>query len=63
MKNYGVKLEVLLDQHIYENQSYSNNDFPLKKTLGLYNMIIFGSSVFHEENKYYPQVFLDKCFY
>ena len=39
----------------------SDDNQPLKKTLKLYNMIIFVRSVFHESNIYYPQVFLDEC--
>ena len=38
----------------------SNKYLPLKKTLELLNMIIV---VFHEGNKYYPQVFSDECLY
>ena len=34
----------------------------LKKTLELYNMAIV-RSVFHEDNKYYPKVFLGECLY
>ena len=26
-------------------------------------MLIVAGAVFHENNKYYPQVFLDKCSY
>ena len=40
----------------------SDDDLPSNKTLGLYNMIILIRSVFHEGDKYYPQVFLDECF-
>ena len=39
----------------------SDDDLPLKKTLKLYNMTILVRSVFHEDNKYYPQAFLDEC--
>ena len=39
----------------------SDDDLPFKKTLALYNMIIVVRSVFHEDNKYYPKVFLDAC--
>ena len=39
----------------------SDDDLSLKKTLKLYNMIIVVRSVFHERNKYCPQVFLDEC--
>ena len=38
-----------------------DDDFPLKKTLELHNMIIVVRSVFDEGNKYYLQVFLDDC--
>ena len=36
----------------------SDKYLPLKKTLELLNMIVV---VFHEGNKYYPQVFSDEC--
>ena len=38
----------------------SDDDLPLKKTLKLYNMVIVVRCVFHEDNKYYPQVLLDE---
>ena len=41
----------------------SEDDLPLKKTIELYNMVIVVRSVFHEDNKYYPQDFLDECLY
>ena len=31
------------------------------KMIEILSMIIVVSSVFHENNKYYPQVFLDEC--
>ena len=37
----------------------SEDNLPLKK-LDFYNLKIVLKSVFHEGNKYYPQVFLDK---
>ena len=40
-----------------------DDDLPLKKSLELRNMITVVRAVFHEENKYYPQVFPDKCLY
>ena len=40
-----------------------DDDIPLKKTLELYNMDIANTSVFHEDNKYYPQVFSEECLY
>ena len=41
----------------------SDEDLSLNKTLKLRNMVIVVRSVFHEDNKYYPQVFLDECLY
>ena len=41
----------------------SDDDLPSNKTLDLHNMIILIRSVFHEGGKYYPQVFLDECWY
>ena len=39
----------------------SDDNILLKKTLELHKMVIILRSVFHEDNKYYPQVFLVKC--
>ena len=41
--------------------SYDN--LPLNKILKLHNMAIVIRSVFQEDGKYYPQVFLDECLY
>ena len=41
----------------------SDDDLPSKKTLKLCNMITVVGSVFHEGNKYYPQVSLEECWY
>ena len=37
--------------------------FLSNKLLKLYNLTIIVRSVFEEDNKYYPQVFLDECLY
>ena len=41
----------------------SDDSLPLNKTLKLHNMTIIVRSVFEEDGKYYPQVFLDECLY
>ena len=41
--------------------SYDN--LPLNKLLKFHNLTIIVRPVFQEDNKYYPQFFLDKCFY
>ena len=41
----------------------SDDNLPLNKTLKLHNMTILVRSVFEEDDKYYPQPFLDECLY
>ena len=38
-----------------------DDDLPLNKTLKLHNLTTIVRSVFYEEGKYYPQVFLREC--
>ena len=41
----------------------SDDELPLNKMIEIPSMIIVVKAVFHENNKYYPQVFLDECLY
>ena len=41
----------------------SDDKLPLNKTIEVPIMIIVVRAIFLENNKYYPQVFLDKCLY
>ena len=41
----------------------SDDELPLNKTIEIPIITIVARAVFHENNKYYPQVFLDKCLY
>ena len=41
----------------------SHDDLPLNKQSKFYNMIITIKSVFEEDRKLYPQVFLDDTLY
>ena len=41
----------------------SDDNLPLNKTIEIRSMIIVVRAVFHENNKYYPQVFSDECLY
>ena len=36
-------------------------NLPLNKALKIHNMVIIITSVFEEDGKYYPQVFLNEC--
>ena len=40
-----------------------DDELPLNKTLEIPAMTIVAGAVFHENNKYYPQFFLNKCLY
>ena len=40
-----------------------DNELPLNKMIEIASLIIVVKAVFHENNKYYPQVFLDECLY
>ena len=41
----------------------SDDKVPLNKTIEIPVMIIVVRAFFYENNKYYPQVFLDECLY
>ena len=41
----------------------SDDDLPLNKIVKLGMLTIIVRSIFEEDGKYYPQVFLDDCFY
>ena len=40
----------------------SNDNLPFNKTLKLHNITVT-RSILEEDGKFYPQVFLDECFY
>ena len=46
-----------------KNKFNSDDELPLNKTIEIPTMTIVVRAVFHENNKYYPQVFLDECLY
>ena len=39
-----------------------DDNLPLNKPLKFHNLTIIVRSVFQENNKYYPQIYLDECF-
>ena len=48
----------------YMKTKFSSDDnLPLNKPLKFHNLTIIVRSVFQENNKYYPQIFLDECLY
>ena len=44
-----------------ELKFHSDDNLSLNKTIEIPIVTIAGRAVFHENNKYYPQDFLDKC--
>ena len=47
----------------YMRIKFNSDDLPLHKILKLHMPTITARSVFEEDGKYYPQVFLDDCLY
>ena len=41
----------------------SDDDLPLNKQLKFMSLTIIVRTVFEEDGKYYPQLFLDECLY
>ena len=41
----------------------SDDELPLNKTIEIPTITIVARAAFHENNKYYPQVFLGECLY
>ena len=41
----------------------SDDDLHLNKAIEIHNVAIVVRAVFHENNKYYSQFFLDECLY
>ena len=41
----------------------SDDELPVNKTIEIPSMTIVSRAIFLENNKYYPQVFLDECLY
>ena len=51
------------DEKYMENKFNSDDELPLNKTIEIPTMTIVVTAVFHENTKYYPQVFLDQFLY
>ena len=49
------------DDKYIKNKFYSDNELPVDKTIEILVMTIVVRAIFYENNKYYPQVFLDEC--
>lgn len=65
MKNYGTKSEILFDQSLITQTIMQQNLISIaiylyEKLLERCNVRLVLRSVFHEDNKYYVQVLLDK---
>ena len=43
--------------------NYDDDELPLNKTIEVHVMIIIVRVVFYENNRYYPQFFIDECLY
>ena len=50
-------------EKIFKIELNLDDELPLIKMIEIHSMIIVVRSVFHENSKYYPQVFLLECLY
>ena len=48
---------------MYEIRFNSDDELPLSKTIEIPTMMLVVRAIFLENNKCYPQVFLDECLY
>ena len=51
------------DEKYMRIKSDTDGELPLNKTIKINIITIVFWAVFYENNKYYPQVFLDECLY
>ena len=51
------------DEEYVKIKLISGEELPLSKTIENPSMTIVVRAIFLENNKYYPQVFLDECLY
>ena len=51
------------DEKYLKTKFNSDDELPLNIAIEIPSMIIVVRAIFHENNKYYPQVFLDECLY
>ena len=63
------KIEIINDDEFKYGKDFmeikfdSGDDVPLNKPLNLHMLTIIVRSVFEDEGKFYPQVYLDECLY
>ena len=51
------------DEKYMKIKFISDDKLPLNKMIDIPSMIIAVRAIFHENNKYYQQILLDKCLY
>ena len=59
--NGGENIEY--GKHLKKNRFESNDDLPLNKPIKLRLLTVIIRSVFSEDDKFYPQLFLDDALY
>ena len=72
-KKCGEKIRDLIRSKTKDSEDYDekymkikfnlDGELTLNKAIQILSIIIVVRSVFHENNKYYSQVFLDECLY
>ena len=67
MKNFGIKSITKksddYDEKFMKIKFNSGEELPLNRMIEIPTITVFVRTIFHESNKYYPQVFLNECLY
>ena len=68
IKNCGLNRSISNNSYDYDKNHMKikfnlDEELPLNKMIESPTMTIVVRAVFHENDKYYPQVFLDECLY
>ena len=74
MKEFGPKLdqklkELMVEKSFFMKKNYckidinAKDDFPLKESLTFLDLIININLILQTDNKLFPQIYLDECFY
>ena len=74
MKEFGLKLdqklkELMVEKRFFMKKNYckidinTKDDLPLKESLTFLDLIININLILQTDNKLFPQIYLDECFY
>ena len=63
IKTIDGEKEIDYGQNLMKIKIDTDDELPLNKLINFQTITVIIKSVFEEDGKYYPQIFLDKCLY